>query len=129
MYEKLSRRIETLSLTPLSAGRITGLEVKVAPNLNGEVKKVQKFFPSSSSARDECDVTLEEADFNELMELPFGYFPVCVKNTFSKGSVPYQRTKGQARYHKNNWQMKIKKNPKVVSALEPLVHLMMMSIS
>ncbi|PKU65773.1 hypothetical protein MA16_Dca019755 [Dendrobium catenatum] len=40
MYEKLSRRIEALSLTPLSAGRIAGLEVKVAPNLNGEVKKV-----------------------------------------------------------------------------------------
>ncbi|PKU59746.1 hypothetical protein MA16_Dca028887 [Dendrobium catenatum] len=101
MYEKLSRRIEALSLTPLSAGRIVGLEVKVAPNLNGEVKKVQKFFPGSSSARDESDVTLEEADFNELMELPFDYFLVCVKNTSSKGSVPYRWTKGQARYHKN----------------------------
>ncbi|PKU85204.1 hypothetical protein MA16_Dca018254 [Dendrobium catenatum] len=40
MYEKLSKRIEALSLTPLPAGRIVGLEVKVAPNLNGEVKKV-----------------------------------------------------------------------------------------
>ncbi|PKU75376.1 hypothetical protein MA16_Dca024133 [Dendrobium catenatum] len=101
MYEKLSRRIEALSLTPLSAGRIVGLEVKVSHNLNGKVKKVHKFFPVSSSTRDEGDVTLEEADFNELMELPFGYFPVCVKNTFSKGSVPYRWTKGQARYHEN----------------------------
>ncbi|PKU75375.1 hypothetical protein MA16_Dca024132 [Dendrobium catenatum] len=100
MYEKLSRRIEALSLTPLSAGRIVGLEVKVSPNLNGKVKKVQKFFPGSST-RDEGDVTLEEADFNELMELPFIYFPVCVKNTFSKGSVPCRWTKGQARYHEN----------------------------
>ncbi|PKU64935.1 hypothetical protein MA16_Dca004550 [Dendrobium catenatum] len=90
MYEKLSRKIEALSLTPLSAGRIIRLEVKVAPNLNAEVRKVQKFFHGSSSARDEGDVTLEEADFNELMELPFGYFPVCVKNNFFKGSVPYQ---------------------------------------
>ncbi|PKU83164.1 hypothetical protein MA16_Dca007822 [Dendrobium catenatum] len=40
IYEKLSRRIEALSLTPLSAGRIAWLEVKVAPSLNGEVKKV-----------------------------------------------------------------------------------------
>ncbi|XP_028549524.1 uncharacterized protein LOC110105940 [Dendrobium catenatum] len=111
MYEKLSRRIEALSLTPLSAGRIAGLEVKVAPNLNGKVKKVQKFFPGSSSTRDEGDVTFEETDFNELMELPFGYFPVCVKNTFSKGSVLYRWTKGQARYHENIWKTKIKNNP------------------
>ncbi|PKU61414.1 hypothetical protein MA16_Dca027378 [Dendrobium catenatum] len=96
MYETLSRRIEALSLTPLSAGRIVGLEVKVAPNLNSEVKKVQKFFTGSSSARDEGDVTLEEADFNELMELPFGYFPVFVNNPFSKGSIPYQWTKGSS---------------------------------
>ncbi|XP_028548815.1 uncharacterized protein LOC114579170 [Dendrobium catenatum] len=87
------------------------LEVKVAPNLNGKFKKVQKFFPGSSSVRDEGDVTLEEAYFNELIELPFGYFPVYVKNTFSKGSIPYRWTKGQARYHENIWQTKIKKNP------------------
>ncbi|PKU75929.1 hypothetical protein MA16_Dca005976 [Dendrobium catenatum] len=129
MYEKISRRIEALSLTPLSADRIVGLEVKVAPNLNGEVKKVQIFFPSSSSARDEGDVTLDEAYFNELMELPFGYFPVCVKNTFSKGSVPYRWTKGQARYYENIWQTKIKKNHTSGIGFGTVSHLMTMSIA
>ncbi|KAL0910749.1 hypothetical protein M5K25_018832 [Dendrobium thyrsiflorum] len=108
-YEKLNRRIEALSLTPLSAGRIAGLEIKEAPNLHREVGKVQKFFPGSSSSRDEGDVTLEEADFNELMELPFGYFPPGVRSLIAKGFVPCKWTKGQARYHealwhsKNNW--------------------------
>ncbi|KAL0904505.1 hypothetical protein M5K25_026628 [Dendrobium thyrsiflorum] len=109
MYEKLNRRIEALSLTPLSAGRIAGLEIKEAPNLHREVGKVQKFFPGSSSSRDEGDVTLEEADFNELMELPFGYFSPGVRSLIAKGFVPCKWTKGQARYHealwhsKNNW--------------------------
>ncbi|WP_227625255.1 hypothetical protein, partial [Klebsiella pneumoniae] len=63
---------------------VAGLNVKVAPQLEGETSKPRCFIKSSFISECIPDVILEDTSFNELMELPFDCYPPGVKSLIKK---------------------------------------------
>ncbi|WP_204206629.1 hypothetical protein [Mammaliicoccus sciuri] len=83
LYLNLQRFVKTLSLTPLYSNTVAGLNVKMTPKLEGETSKPRCFVKSSYS-ENTPDVILEDTSLNELIELPFDYYPLGVKSLIKK---------------------------------------------
>ncbi|KAL0913100.1 hypothetical protein M5K25_016532 [Dendrobium thyrsiflorum] len=82
-YEKLKGYAKTLALTPLSQDSLAGLTVKVSPALSDDCKTA-KFIPSTSK-NIETDVNIDDPFMNEIVELPFDWYPYGVKNLIEQG--------------------------------------------
>ncbi|KAL0907001.1 hypothetical protein M5K25_025536 [Dendrobium thyrsiflorum] len=82
-YEKLKGYAKTLALTPLSQDSLAGLAVKVSPALSDDCKTA-KFIPSTSK-NIETDVNIDDPFMNEIVELPFDWYPYGVKNLIEQG--------------------------------------------
>ncbi|KAL0923151.1 hypothetical protein M5K25_007199 [Dendrobium thyrsiflorum] len=88
-YEKLKGYAKTLALTPLSQDSLAGLTVKVSPALSDDCKTA-KFIPSTSK-NIETDVNIDDPFMNEIVELPFDWYPYGVKNLIEQGVSPLLR--------------------------------------
>lgn len=93
--------VKTLALTPLSQDSIAGLAVKVSPALSNDCKAA-KFVPSSSK-NIETDVHIDDPFMNEIVELPFDWYPYCVKYLVEHGLTPSTWTKRQAQSFESLW--------------------------
>lgn len=78
-----------------------------------EVKEVQsvgmkpiKFHRASPSSSSETHVKLEEDIYNELMELPVGYYSPCVQKLVQQGFVPKQMPKDKLHLFEKLWNTK-----------------------
>ncbi|KAL0916971.1 hypothetical protein M5K25_014527 [Dendrobium thyrsiflorum] len=100
-YEKLKGYAKTLALTPLSQDSLAGLTVKVSPALSDDCKTA-KFIPSTSK-NIETDVNIDDPFMNEIVELPFDWYPYGVKNLIEQGLTPSTWTKRQAKSFENLW--------------------------
>ncbi|NAU84075.1 hypothetical protein EE074_29635, partial [Klebsiella pneumoniae] len=111
LYLNLQRFVKTLSLTPLYSNTVAGLNVKMAPRLEGETSKPRCFVKSSYS-ENTPDVILEDTSLNELIELPFDCYPLGVKSLIKKGFVPSSWSKGEAQHREHIWETKYFRNNK-----------------
>ncbi|KAL0927137.1 hypothetical protein M5K25_001296 [Dendrobium thyrsiflorum] len=106
-YEKLKGYAKTLALTPLSQDNLAGLTVKVSPALSDDCKTA-KFIPSTSK-NIETDVNIDDPFMNEIVELPFDWYPYGVKNLIEQGLTPSTWTKRQAKSFENLWDTRYHK--------------------
>ncbi|KAL0903952.1 hypothetical protein M5K25_026016 [Dendrobium thyrsiflorum] len=106
-YEKLKGYAKTLALTPLSQDSLAGLAVKVSPALSDDCKTA-KFIPSTSK-NIETDVNIDDPFMNEIVELPFDWYPYGVKNLIEQGLTPSTWTKRQAKSFENLWDTRYHK--------------------
>ncbi|KAL0907285.1 hypothetical protein M5K25_021685 [Dendrobium thyrsiflorum] len=82
-YERLNEFVKTL--TSLSASTVDDLNVCVAPKLGEDVGKKHVFYKAHQPSSSEVGVELEDLSLNEMVELPFDWYPVGVKILIEKG--------------------------------------------
>ncbi|KAL0921186.1 hypothetical protein M5K25_008235 [Dendrobium thyrsiflorum] len=101
-FERIKKYVETITLTPLSTDTVAGLAVSVAPNLGNKECKPAKFL-SSSNINANNDVTLDDPFMNEIVKLPFDWYPTGVKNLIKQGLIPSTWTRKKAQQLENLW--------------------------